>query len=147
MKRTLTGVVGSAVLILATVGCGSPEPMPTPTITVTVTASPKPAPTVTVTATPESEAPPVADAPDAPLSEEARRDLYILTLTGIDQGLTVEADRALRRGDNICLDIEQGKDDATLIANAEARFEGGTVPDLTADQARQIVDAARSYHC
>lgn len=37
-----------------------------------------------------------------------------------------------------------GKDDATLLTNIEARFEGGTVPDLSAEQAAAVLDLIRT---
>lgn len=134
MKRLGGAALVAAVLMLA--GCATPEP--TPTVTVTVTETPAPAPTVTVTVAP-AEAESGAATPD--------RDAFVAALAAIDPGLTVNADRAVSRADDICLDIEQGKTDEQIVRNTELRFEGGNVPDLSADQAREIVEAARSYHC
>lgn len=134
MKRLGGVALIAAVLMLA--GCAAPEPAPT--VTVTVTETPAPAPTVTVTVAP-AEAESGAATPD--------RDAFLAALTAIDPGLTINADRAVSRADDICLDIEQDKTDEQLVRNTELRFEGGDVPDLSVDQAREIVDAARSYHC
>lgn len=79
--------------------------------------------------------------------DTVREDAFLAAMTAIDPGLTVNADRALSRADNICLDISQGADEATILRNAEARYEGGTVPDLSADQAQAIVSAAREFRC
>ncbi|MEV8017155.1 hypothetical protein AB0O76_12555 [Streptomyces sp. NPDC086554] len=39
------------------------------------------------------------------------------------------------------------KDDATVQKNAKLRYEGGTVPSLTDDQAADIVTAVKSAFC
>ncbi len=144
MRSRITSVAAVLAASLLSTACSSSTPAPT----VTVTAPASPAPTITVTATPTAavNAAPPTDG-GAQLSEEDRHDLYLLTLTAIDPGLTTNADRAMRRAKDICLDIQQGKDDATLARNTELRFEGGDVPDLTPEQAQQIVDAARAYRC
>lgn len=54
------------------------------------------------------------------------RAAYLDGLTTIDPGLTVNEDRAISRATNICLDIEQGKDEATVINNTVQRLSGGT---------------------
>ena len=133
MKRLGGVALIAAALMLA--GCSTPEP--TPTVTVTVTETPLPAPTVTVTVAPA----------EAESSATPDRGAFVAALTAIDPGLTVNADRAVSRAGDICLDIEQGKTDEQVVRNTELRFEGGNVPDLSADQARGIVDAARAYLC
>lgn len=47
----------------------------------------------------------------------------------------------------MCLDVKGGKEAATVQSNAKARFEGGTVPSLTDDQAADIVTAVKSSFC
>lgn len=71
---------------------------------------------------------------------------FLAALQTVHPGLADKPPQALNRGLNVCLDIEQRKDAATVQANARARFE---TPDikLTAEDAAQIVAAARSYLC
>ncbi|MGG2461438.1 hypothetical protein ACO0M4_16700 [Streptomyces sp. RGM 3693] len=47
----------------------------------------------------------------------------------------------------VCSDIKGEKDSATVQRHAAARFEGGTVPSLTDDQAANIVTAVKSSFC
>lgn len=68
---------------------------------------------------------------------------YLDALKAIDPGLVVNKDRAVNRSKNVCADIQAGKDDATVIKNAAARFNGG---DATVDEAKakQIVEVIKS---
>ncbi|WP_369376081.1 DUF732 domain-containing protein [Streptomyces sp. cg36] len=68
-------------------------------------------------------------------------------LRTIEPGLVAKEDRAVSRSRDVCLDIKGGKDDVTVQKNAKSRFEGGTVPSLTDDQAAQIVTAVKSSFC
>lgn len=80
--------------------------------------------------------------PDAEPSDEpspAENSAYLDALSEIDPALA--DDHAVTDGQNICLDIEQGKDDATLARNAGLRF------DVDEDTAALIVEAAREHLC
>ncbi|WP_275464884.1 DUF732 domain-containing protein [Streptomyces noursei] len=65
----------------------------------------------------------------------------------MDVGLVAKESRAVDRARNVCSDIKNGKDSATVQSNAKARYEGGTVPSLTEDQAANIVTAVRAAFC
>ena len=71
---------------------------------------------------------------------------YLAALRGIDPGLTVNEGRAVSRGENTCLDIRQGKPEATVVDNARQRFDGGNAP-VDEAKARRIVGAVRTYLC
>ncbi|MEU7642809.1 MULTISPECIES: DUF732 domain-containing protein [unclassified Streptomyces] len=51
--------------------------------------------------------------------------------------------RAVDRARNVCSDIKDGKDAATVQRNAKTRYEGGAVPSLTDDQTANIVTAVK----
>ncbi len=144
--RKLGGVALAAAVLLVAAGCSSTEPAPTPTVTVTVTETPAPAPTVTVTVTPEALAP-SEDGGEPALDEEGRQDLFLVSLAAIDPGLVVNAERALRRADDICLDIEQGWEGDAFLERIEFRLEGGNVPDLSRAQAAEVLALAEELHC
>ncbi|MFA5898132.1 MAG: DUF732 domain-containing protein [Hyphomicrobium sp.] len=140
-----TRILASLVSVILLAGCGSaPEPEPTIELAQPQPVTPSPA---TVEPVEESNEL-VSEVSSDGFSDEAVREaMFLATMTEIDRGLTVNPDRALGRADNICLDIEQGRDEAQILANAEARYEGGTVPDVTPEQAQLIVNAVRDYRC
>ncbi|MFE9569210.1 DUF732 domain-containing protein [Streptomyces sp. NPDC006692] len=90
----------------------------------------------------EAAKPAAVSSPDA-----AQREALIRALRTIEPGLVAKEDRAVNRARNVCSDIKGGKDDATVQKNAKSRFEGGTVPSLTDDQAANIVTAVKSSFC
>ncbi|WP_438294777.1 hypothetical protein [Streptomyces sp. HUAS TT7] len=53
----------------------------------------------------------------------------------------------MSRARDVCSDIKYGEADAMIQKKAKARFEGGTVPSLTDDQAANIVTAVKSSFC
>lgn len=61
--------------------------------------------------------------------------------------MVAKEDRAVDRALNVCSDIKGGKDDVTVRKNAKSRYEGGTVPSLTDDQAANIVTAVKASFC
>jgi hypothetical protein len=78
----------------------------------------------------------------APVDENA----YLRGIAAVDPGLTVNHDRALRRGANICDDIAAGKDEPTIIGNARERLSGGNAT-ITDEQAADAVALARLHLC
>ncbi|MGH3692559.1 MAG: DUF732 domain-containing protein [Pseudonocardiaceae bacterium] len=72
--------------------------------------------------------------------------VYLAQLERIDLGLVVSTERAIRRAKNICLDIEQGKDEATVVNNAVQRLSGGNAT-IDKAQAAQVVELARTHIC
>ncbi|MGW1405512.1 hypothetical protein [Streptomyces sp. NPDC002403] len=51
------------------------------------------------------------------------------------------------RSRDVCLDMRDGKDAATVRRQEKSRFEGGTVPSLTDDRDADIVAAVGSSFC
>ncbi|MGH3768610.1 MAG: DUF732 domain-containing protein [Pseudonocardiaceae bacterium] len=108
--------IGTLAGIILTAGCGSATPAP----------SRAPAPT----------AAPTTDAQTA----------YLARLEQIDPGLVVNTERAIRRAENICLDIKQGKDEATVVSNTVQRLSGGNAT-IDKAQAAQVVELAKTHIC
>lgn len=82
-----------------------------------------------------------------PSPDATQTEALIRALRAVDPGLVTKETRAVDRARNVCLDVQGGKDAATVQSNAKARFEGGTVPSLTDDQAAHIVTAVKSSFC
>jgi hypothetical protein len=74
------------------------------------------------------------------------RAAYLAGLTAIDPGLTGDEDRAIRRAENICSDLEAGKDGQTVIGNTVQRLSGGNAT-INKEQAAQVVELARTHIC
>lgn len=53
----------------------------------------------------------------------------------------------MSRARDVCADIKQHKDPETVRSNARQRYQGGTVPSLSDDQAARIVSAVESSFC
>lgn len=70
---------------------------------------------------------------------------YVDALRSISTGLVAKPDRAVSRGQNVCLDLGQGKDRAVVVDNARQRFSGEVT--LDAEQAAKIVAAAEANLC
>ncbi|MBZ4319567.1 DUF732 domain-containing protein [Streptomyces huiliensis] len=71
----------------------------------------------------------------------------VAALREVHPGLVVKEERAVSRARDVCLDITQAKDPATVRGNARKRYEGGSEPTLTDDQADKIVKAVESSFC
>lgn len=113
------GLIAAAAAVCALAGCGT-------------TSEPAAAPApVTVSET---------DLTD----QEAQ---FLADLEAVDPDLVTKEDRALRRAENVCLDIEQGKNDEMIVDNTRQRYSNGTTVNLDMDQARRIVDSARANVC
>jgi PBP1b-binding outer membrane lipoprotein LpoB len=138
-------IVAIAATVLLLAGC-SAEPN-VPTVAATSVATPTPtSPTPTWTAKPwptdvpsTAEAPPVVETPAEASDPSQEDETFLATIGEIDPGLAHE--RSLNRAANVCLDIEQGKDNMTVITSMEARFEGGTVPNLDGGQLAMLLSA------
>ena len=72
--------------------------------------------------------------------------VYLSGLEKINPGLVANEDRAIDRATNICLDISQGKDEATVVNNAQQRLSGGNATIDNA-QAAQAVELAKTNVC
>ncbi|TFD41770.1 hypothetical protein E3T37_03705 [Cryobacterium sp. TMT2-10] len=139
--------ITATVLLLA--GC-SAEPSeiaggttatatPTPTISPTPTWTAKPWPTDIPSVV---EAPDVAAAPVEASGPSYDDETFLAALGTIDPGLAHE--RSLNRAANTCVDIEEGKDSTTILMNMEARFEGGTVPNLSGGQLASMLNLIKT---
>ncbi|MEU1128711.1 DUF732 domain-containing protein [Streptomyces sp. NPDC005900] len=82
-----------------------------------------------------------------PSPDPAQTARLIRALRAVEPGLVVKESRAVDRARNVCSDLKSGKDAAAVQKNAELRYEGGTVPSLTDDQAADIVTAVQSSFC
>lgn len=102
---------------------------------------------IAVATAPEPAVPPLPEpTTTAPAVTPADPDAYLREIAAIDPGLTVNHDRALRRAENICQEIADGKDDATVIRNARERLSGGNA-SVDDDQAAAVVEQARIHIC
>ncbi|MFH8560570.1 DUF732 domain-containing protein [Streptomyces sp. NPDC017988] len=82
-----------------------------------------------------------------PSPDPAQTARLIRALRTVEPGLVAKESRAVDRARNVCSDLKSGKDTATVQNNAKLRYEGGTVPSLTNDQAADIVTAVKSSFC
>ncbi|MCY1141374.1 DUF732 domain-containing protein [Actinoplanes sp. Pm04-4] len=74
-------------------------------------------------------------------AEQAARDKFVAELDAINADLAEKPERAVSRGRDICLDIDQGKTDAQVLRNAKLRFEA------TDEWAKEIIAAAKTHLC
>ncbi|UQI46691.1 DUF732 domain-containing protein [Streptomyces sp. HU2014] len=134
-RKTWLGI-GVAVVIVAGIGAitggeddsSTPEAQPSRITTSTPAEAPKPSSGI--------------PSPDTTQTEQ-----LIRALREIDAGLVAKEDRAVRRARDVCADLKQGKDETTVHSNARNRYQGGTVPSLTDDQAARIVAAVKGSFC
>ncbi|WP_158708840.1 hypothetical protein [Streptomyces sp. NRRL S-920] len=129
MKLHATAVAAVAVALAALTACGGGDD-----------SKPKPSKSTEAAQKP-------AEGSGVPTPSAAQRAALIRALGAVEPGLVENEERAVSRSRSVCLDLKEKKPAATVRANAEARFEGGTVPTLSADQAAQIVIAIRSNLC
>ncbi|MFI8890520.1 hypothetical protein [Streptomyces paradoxus] len=82
-----------------------------------------------------------------PSPDAAQTAALIRALSAVKSALGADEEKAVSRARNVCLDMQQGKDDATVAANAKARFEGGDAGTLTAEQGEQIAEGVKASFC
>ncbi|MBC3987805.1 hypothetical protein H8N00_02555 [Streptomyces sp. AC563] len=112
---------------------------PTPTATRTVSETGKPADN------PSTEAPkPTSGIPSPDATQQAA---LIQGLRAIEPGLVAKEERAVSRARSVCLDLKADKPAATVQNNARQRYEGGTVPHISDDQAARIVEVVKASFC
>lgn len=128
----IIAALSAAALLTA---CGSGDTATPAAAPATAASAPAPAPAGSM--------PETVDADEVPADARAA---YLDGLTEIDPGLTVDEDRAINRATNICLDISQGKDEATVITNTVSRLSGGNAT-IDEAQAAQAVELARTHIC
>lgn len=102
----------------------------------------------------EEAAPKAAEAPNSapavssiPSPDAGQTAALMDALKGIKPELAADEERAVNRSRNVCSDLQAGKDSATVAANANSRFSGGTAGELTDAQGQQIVDAVKAAFC
>ncbi|XUZ27344.1 hypothetical protein ACQVDT_21410 [Streptomyces sp. RMIT01] len=121
MRRAL---VPAAIAVLALAGCSAED-------------TPKAAES-------SSSAPAVSSIPSPDADQtKALTD----ALSAIKPELAQDTERAVNRARNVCKDVQDGKDEATVAANANARFSGGSASQLTDAQGAEIVTAVKSSFC
>ncbi|MEU7191689.1 DUF732 domain-containing protein [Streptomyces sp. NPDC045369] len=111
----------------------------------TATAAPKPSAAAPVKPAAKPSEPTTGSGIPSP--DAGQQAALTRALRTIEPGLVTKEDRAVSRARDVCADLKGGKDAATVQRNARSRFEGGTVPSLTDDQAADIVTAVRSSFC
>ncbi|MGX8904755.1 DUF732 domain-containing protein [Streptomyces netropsis] len=143
MQRKTWMVIGAGVLVVAGIGAltggedSDKEKKDTAKPTVSTPAKPADKPT------PEALKP----SSGIPSPDPAQTAKLIAALRAVDPGLVAKETRAVSRARDVCADLKQHKGESTVRKNARARYEGGTVPTLTDDQAAQIVTAVQASFC
>jgi len=136
-----TAAIAATVLLLT--GCSAPAaevaaPAPSAAVTPTPTWTPEPWPSSipSIVEVPDEVTPPVDNEPTY------EDEIFLAALGTIDPGLAHE--RSLGRAANTCQDIEEGQDSMAILVNMEARFEGGTVPNLSGGQLATLLRLIRA---
>lgn len=129
LGRRSAAIVTPVLLVLSCVACGDEEPKKDAAPFATP-AAPSRGPQSTR----------LSIGPDAAAA-------YIAGLRAIDPGLVVNTERALRRGRDVCLDLEQGEfAGERLNARVAARLSGGNAT-ITEAQAAQAIELAKAHIC
>ncbi|WP_116214855.1 DUF732 domain-containing protein [Streptomyces olivoreticuli] len=106
-------------------------------------------PSATAPAKPAKQPTTAAPRPSSgvPSPDTAQTAKLIAALRDVDPGLVVKESRAVSRARDVCADLKQHKDPDTVRSNAKQRYQGGTVPSLSDDQAARIVSAVEESFC
>ncbi|MEV8015672.1 hypothetical protein AB0O76_04795 [Streptomyces sp. NPDC086554] len=128
-RTTIAALLTASVLALA--GCSDDGE---------TDAAAKPKPKATPTQT-------TPDTPSVPSPNAAQTKALTDALSAIKPELAADEERAVRRAQNVCMDVKGGKDAATMAKNANARYSGGTAGQLTDAQGAQIVKAVKDTFC
>ncbi|MBH1936468.1 hypothetical protein I5Q34_19675 [Streptomyces sp. AV19] len=110
----------------------------------TATAQPKTSASAPATADGQTTAP--ATTSGIPSPDTAQTARLVAALREVHPGLVTKEAKAISRARDVCLDITQGKDSATIRGNAKQRFQGGDVA-LSDDQADKVVKAVEGSFC
>lgn len=140
MKRKTWVIVGVGVL-----ACGGFLSLFEDDQKYTATTAPKPSAAAPVKPAAEPSEPVTGSGIPSP--DAGQQAALTRALRTIEPGLVTKEERAVSRARDVCADIKSGKDAETVQRNARSRFEGGSVPSLTDDQAGQVVTAVRSSFC
>ncbi len=101
-----------------------------------------PQPVTPTTAVPATTVKPV-DARDGVITPTEHMYLDELDASLVDG----KPERAISRGEDICLDLRQGREGATVLSKARKRFGSGHGSDVPSEEARRIVTTARENLC
>ncbi|HEY5835969.1 hypothetical protein [Streptomyces sp.] len=87
-------------------------------------------------------APPIS-APTVPSPDAAQQTALLGKLTGIDPGLTVSPDRAIRRAVNSCETLHTNPDRKAAVHTIALRFDGGNahIDDAKAERIAAAIEA------
>jgi hypothetical protein len=130
--KVLAAIVG-ALIVLGIIGAVFGEDQ---TATAPDSAPATAAPTTTVVKPVEAR--------DGVITPQEQGYLDELDVTLVDG----KPERAISRGEDVCLELKQKKDGATVLTNARKRFGvEGDGSDVTMDEAREIIGASREYLC
>lgn len=121
-------VTTAAVLVLLAAGCGTAENTSSAPTTASGPKATLPIGIPTATGTAGDER------------------AYVAALTGIDPGLTVNVDRAVRRGRNVCQKVASDGLNAKTTDYVWQEFDGGNASVDTA-KATRILAATRQLLC
>lgn len=145
VRAVLTVTTVVTALLLA--GCAS-QSQPAAVTTVSASTSetsaePTEEPVATQSAATAATTSPMGILRPTPEQEQQMAAALLL----IDPRMT-NADRYVRRTVDTCDDVRNGEitGDA-LVARIQERFAGGTMPDFSADQAQQVIDATVQVWC
>ncbi|WP_432506102.1 hypothetical protein [Kineococcus arenarius] len=140
MRTTAAGLTAAALIGLLTACSATTEDVSTPDVTVSV-----PSEASSAIASASEEAGAALDA--ATEAAEGAWDRLAGLAAAVEPELAADAEQLQQRAEEVCADIEQGTDEATVTSNAQERFSGGDVGQLTEQQAQQLVEAIRSTVC
>lgn len=79
--------------------------------------------------------------------DDTQTAALLAALNTVVPGVADDEERVLTGARDVCLDISQGKDDATLAGNAARRFPAPDGTAVTGEQASQLVQAVRDSFC
>jgi len=82
-----------------------------------------------------------------PSPDPGQTKTLVDALSAIKPELAQDEERAVSRSRNVCKDMQDGKDEAAMATNANARFSGGSAGQLTDAQGAEIVKAVKSSFC
>ncbi|MCI2238693.1 hypothetical protein MO973_45000 [Paenibacillus sp. TRM 82003] len=140
MRTTAAGLTAAALIGLLAGCSATTEDVSSPDVTISV---PSEASSAIASASGEADA--ALDA--ATEAAEGAGDRLAGLAAAVQPELAADAEQLQQRAEEVCADIEQGTDEATVTSNTQQLFSGGDVGQLTEQQAQELVDAIRSTVC
>lgn len=144
--RRLALLTLPAAVLLSLVACSSSTtddaaPASAETSSAPTSSAPATSSVPTDTATSSVTIPTVPEA-----SEDAKEQFVGAVIVAIPQH-DPDFDKIVSRGENVCLDIAQTKDDATLLRNIKLRFTDQMGNEANDEQASAVLSSARESIC